>query len=244
MSEVLKVEWYDLADAGRDAFLAWCHDSYLPALQAARGVSWVGHYAIVDHGDQPLHPEFPTKMETDDPAVPPGHEYVILTAAPVLQCFFGPDNAVDALEAAQADRLAERLNYRSAVFIEEERIDGPEQRAMPYGSGPPHAMQIGNYNTVSPDDDIELAKWYRAERFHRLSVSEGLIRGRKMVSVAGWPKHGVLWECTSLEEDETSFEHRFVNADRGENWEGRHVLEYVVHAPHGPHAGRRIWPVS
>jgi len=27
-----------------------------------------------------------------------------------------------------------------------------------------------------------------------------------------------------------------------ERWTGRHVLKIVVHAPHGPLAGRRIWP--
>jgi len=27
-----------------------------------------------------------------------------------------------------------------------------------------------------------------------------------------------------------------------DRWKGRHVLKIVVHAPKGPHAGRRIWP--
>ncbi|MBI3917273.1 MAG: hypothetical protein HY322_09725 [Betaproteobacteria bacterium] len=32
------------------------------------------------------------------------------------------------------------------------------------------------------------------------------------------------------------------DAGVNERWTGRHVLKIVVHAPHGPHAGRRIWP--
>ena len=92
-------------------------------------------------------------------------------------------------------------------------------------------------------DELELARWYRQERFPRLSVTEGMIQGRKLLSLAGWPKHGVLWEFTSMEDSESSFEPRFGAADRQENWQGRHVLEFVIHAPHGPHAGRRIWPV-
>ena len=91
-------------------------------------------------------------------------------------------------------------------------------------------------------DEIELANWYRSERFPRLSVTRGMIRGRKLLSIAGWAKHGVLWEFLEMDDNEYSFEHRFIEADRGEDWRGRHVLEYVTHAPGSPHAGRRIWP--
>lgn len=108
--------------------------------------------------------------------------------------------------------------------------------------GRPPAMQLGNYNADTPEDEFELARWYRAERFSRVSVTPGMIRGRKMLSIAGWPKHGVLWEFTDLPEGDFSFEHRFIEADRDENWTGRHVLEYVTHSYGGPHAGRRVWP--
>jgi type IV pilus assembly protein PilY1 len=53
----------------------------------------------------------------------------------------------------------------------------------------------------------------------------------------------VLWEFTDLPEGEFTFEPRFVEADRGEEWTGRHVLEYVTHSHQGPHCGRRVWPV-
>ena len=121
-------------------------------------------------------------------------------------------------------------------------INSPEQRTLPYGMGPPPAMQLGNYNTDTPEDEIELARWYRAERFPRVAVTRGMIRGRKLLSIAGWPKHGVLWEFTDLPDGAFTFEPRFVEADRGENWLGRHVLEYVTHAPGSPHTGRRVWP--
>ena len=242
MSEVLRADWFDLADDNKDAFWAWLHETFLPALQSASGVGWVGHYDIVEQPDRPYIEGAPKKMETDDPAVPPGRQNVILTAGVSPETFFGKDNAVDALHGSHAAKLAERLNHRWAVFIEEQVINSPEQRAAPYGMGPPPAMQIGNYNTVTPEDEIELARWYRAERFPRVSVSRGIIRGRKLLSIAGWPKHGVLWEGTELADDEYSFEGRFVDADRDENWTGRHVLEYAVHAPYGPHAGRRVWP--
>ena len=89
-----------------------------------------------------------------------------------------------------------------------------------------------------------VAKWYRKERFPRVSVSRGMIRGRKMLSMSGWAKHGAFWEFTDLPEGEFTFEPRFIEADRNKNWQGRHVLEYVTHAPGSPHAGRLVWPMG
>lgn len=238
MADVLRVEWFDIEAADRSPFINWFHATYLPELQAQTGISWVGNYAIVP----PKGKGNPNKQETNDPTVAPGRDFVVLTAAPTASVYYQKNNVIEALEAKYASELAQRRNYRDAVFIEEEAVPGPERRALPSGTGAPPAMQIGNYNTVTPEDDVELARWYRQERFPRLSVTRGMIQGRKLLSVAGWPKHGVLWEFTSMDDEEDSFESRFHAADREENWQGRMVLEYVIHAPHGPHAGRRIWP--
>lgn len=242
MGEVLMAEWFDIADDARAKVWSWLHDDYFPALQSAQGVGWVGHYEIVPHQDKPYIEGAPARKETSDPAVPPGWQNVVLTAALSPEVFFGPDSPVEELHQAYADKRGAFDNYRSAVFIEEQVINAGEQHTSPYGMGPPPAMQLGNYNCDAPEDEIELARWYRSERFPRVSVSRGMIRGRKLLSIAGWPKHGVLWEFTDLPEGEFTFEPRFVDADRNENWQGRHVLEYVTHAPKGPHAGRRVWP--
>ena len=242
MSEVIRDDWFDLADGVRNDMWAWLHSEFLPDLQAADGVSWVGHYDIVQQPDGPYVEGAPQKVEADPSECMPGWQNVILSAATSAEAFFGPGNAVDALGEKHTDKLAACENHRYAVFMEEEVVNAPESHQSPYGMGPPPAMQLGNYNTRSPDDDYELARWYRAERFPRVAVSKGMIRGRKLLSIAGWPKHGVLWEGVELAEDEFSFEKRFVDADRGYQWPGRHVLEYVVHAPKGPHAGRLVWP--
>ena len=238
MSDVLRIEWFDINESANDDFLVWFHGSYLPELQSQIGISWVGNYDIVE----PVGPNNPKKKESDNPSIPPGKDFVTITAAPSASVFFKKDNVIETLELKYAEQFRQRINYRQAIFIEEESVSGPEHRAMPSGTGAPPAMQIGNYNTVSPNDELELARWYRQERFPRLSVTEGMIKGRKLLSLAGWLKHGVLWEFTSMRDDESSFEPRFIAADREENWQGRHVLEFVIHAPHGPHAGRRIWP--
>jgi hypothetical protein len=242
MSEVIKAEWFDIAKDRRTEVWSWLHREYLPAMQAAQGVSWVGHYEIEKHEDRPYIEGAPMRKETIDALVPTGWQNVILTAANSPEVFFGFNNAVDTLIESNLEKLALCINLRAAVFIEEQVINSPEQHVTPYGMGPPPAMQLGNYNTDSPEDEIELAKWYRKERFPRVSVSRGMIRGRKMLSISGWPKHGVLWEFEELPVGEYTFEPRFIEADRDENWQGRHVLEYVTHAPGSPHSGRRIWP--
>lgn len=72
--------------------------------------------------------------------------------------------------------------------------------------------------------------------------SRGAIGSRKLIPVVGWPKHGILYEFMEIEPDEDSFEPRFREAGLTERWQGKHVLEFTVHCPHGPHVGRRIWP--
>ena len=242
MSEVIKAEWFDLDDGSRTDTLDWLSKAYLPKVQAASGVGWVGLYAVVKSPEKGYISGAPEKVETTDPDIPTGWQYVILTVGLSSEVFFGQDNALAALAHAHSKELSALANHRSAVFLEEQVVNSPEQRAFPYGMGPPPAMQIGHYNTNTPEDEIELARWYRSERFSRVSVTPGMIRGRKMLSIAGWAKHGVLWEFTDLPEGDYSFEHRFVAAARDDDWGGRHVLEYVTHCYGSPNAGRRIWP--
>ena len=242
MGEILKAEWFDLEEESRTDTLQWLHNTYLPAVQASSGVGWVGHYAIVKSPSKRYIEGAPEKVETMDPSIATGWENVVLTAALSSDVFFSPDNALDRLAKEHASQWSDLKNYRSAVFIEEQVVNSPEERAFPYGACPPPAMQLGHYNTNTPEDDLELARWYRSERFSRVSVTPGMIRGRKMLSIAGWAKHGVLWEFTDLPDGDYSFEHRFVAAARDDDWAGRHVLEYVTHGYGSPNAGRLIWP--
>ena len=98
-------------------------------------------------------------------------------AAAFPEVYFGFGNPIDALEKTNMIVLSARLNYRNAAFIKGQVINSPEQRSLPYGMGPPPAMKSGNYNCDTPEDEIELAKWYRAERFPRVSVTKGMITG-------------------------------------------------------------------
>ncbi|MDA0240177.1 MAG: hypothetical protein O3A84_09150, partial [Proteobacteria bacterium] len=117
MTEVLRADWFDLPDGTRNDFWSWLHGEFLPALQAAQGVAWVGHYDIVEQPDRPYIEGAPMKKETDDPACATGWQNVILTAAPSPEVFFGPNNPVDALGVTHAEKLSACENHRSAVFI-------------------------------------------------------------------------------------------------------------------------------
>ncbi len=89
---------------------------------------------------------------------------------------------------------------------------------------------------------MDLALWYRTMKLPQVTRARGCIGARKLVSIVGWAKHGILYEFMEMEPHEENFEQRFRDAGLSERWTGRHVLKIVVHAPNGPHAGRRIWP--
>jgi hypothetical protein len=62
----------------------------------------------------------------------------------------------------------------------------------------------------------------------------GCVGARKLVSISGWAKHAILYEFLSLEAVETYF-------IDPEEW-SRRVVKNLIHAPHSPSLGVRIWP--
>jgi hypothetical protein len=241
MDNAIKAEWYDIEDSDREGFIDWLHNRHLPAQQALPGHIWIGHYNRAPAmGGKKNPPGHPSRIVTDDPTVGKGSQYLLVTAAPTADIFFNP---IRSQRDAEADKwLLKRKGYRFAVFIEESRVNGPDwYRHMP-GSGAPPAIQFGNYLTRDMADDIDLAYWYREMKLPQVTRARGCIGARKLISIAGWAKHGILYEFMEMDEDEENFEGRFREVGFNERWTGRHVLRIVIHAPKGPHAGRRIWP--
>jgi hypothetical protein len=237
----LRAEWYDLDPAKAASFIAWLHDDHLPRLKAAAGVLWVGHYKILQKTRAEIAGNGRLRAQTDDPTVPTGSQYVLLAAGASPETFLAWDCPVAALESSARERLATRLNYRQAVFLEELRVDGPDNGPRRNSEAPP-TMQLGNFNVRTPDDDLELAHFYRLQRFPQVAVAVGSIGARKYVSTIGWPKHGVLYEFSSIEPGEQSFEKRMSATLPKPPIKLKAPGEYVVHAPGAPHVGSRIWP--
>jgi hypothetical protein len=242
MTEFLRAEWYDI-DAGDEAgFLEGLHTGHLPKLQDIPGISWIAHYRIAPKpAPGPQRTGVPERRETTDPSVQSGSEFVLLTSVTDPDLAMLSSSGITDLELKSSSLLALRKNYREAVFVEEQCIEGPASNSCPRCQPPP-TMQLGNFNVSSPADECELGNYYRMHRFPQVAATAGCIRARKLVSTIGWPKHGILYEFQSMNEGDALFETRFNNAIENKRWEGRHILSYVLHAPNAPHAGRRIWP--
>ena len=152
MDTAIKAEWYDLDDADRAGFLAWLHGYHLPALQARPGHIWIGHYNRAPQTGTSNPPGYPARVETDDPNVPRGSQYLLVTAAASPDVFFDP-NATTETDAETKALLAKRKEYRFCIFLEETRVSGPDwYRHLP-GTGAPPAIQLGNYQTRDQTDD-------------------------------------------------------------------------------------------
>ena len=154
MGEAIRAEWYDLDPEDEESFLAWCHDHYLPRLKAVTGVAWVGHYRIVEK-DGRRSTIVPGRMrrEADDPTVPRGRQFVLLTATPSPDMFFAPDDPLSALDRAEGERLGRRRQHRVAVFVDETVVNGPEYRRLVGGAGAPPAIQLGSFNVSGPEEE-------------------------------------------------------------------------------------------
>ena len=241
MDTAIKAEWYDVDDAGRDEFLAWYHGTYLPTLQAQPGHIWVGHYERAPVTGKSRQPGAPDRIEVDDPNIPRGSQYLLVTAAASADVFFNP-NPSPCPNAETEAKLNQRKELRLGIFIEETRVSGPDwYRHLP-GTGAPPAIQFGNYHTPSQTEDVDLSYWYRQMKLPQVTRARGCIGARKLISIVGWAKHGILDEFMEMEDGEENFEPRFREVGLNERWTGRHVLDLTIHAPNGPLAGRRIWP--
>jgi hypothetical protein len=137
--------------------------------------------------------------------------------------------------------LAMRIGERSNIMTEEARVHGPD-------AGKPEAemalspcIQLGSFNSGTWQDEDELAAWYAQWRLPCMQKMPGCVRVRKLVSVAGWAKHAILYEFVSAQARNEQFvDHESVNPEM-EAWTDR-VVRKLVHAPGSPNLARRVWP--
>jgi hypothetical protein len=101
---------------------------------------------------------------------------------------------------------------------------------------------MGSFRVRTLEEEFDLGCWYAQYRLPYMAQMPGSVGTRKLLSVAGWAKHSILYEFTSLEARLKNFEepHESLSADPKE-WTGR-VVRYTIHAPGSPFVGRRIWP--
>ena len=241
MDRALWITWYDLPAVGRDAHLSWLHGTYMPRLLKKPGLLWAAHYAsekqVVQSGVQGR------LRHTNDRAVPTGNEYILLCGAEDAHAFAHPIPGMYHAQLPGGDRkmLAMRIGERVNIFTEEARADGPEAKRRGATMAPGPCIQLGSFNAGAHQDEDELLDWYANGRFHSMRKLPGCLGVRKLVSVSGWAKHGVLYEFASLEARNKRFPtHERSNPDM-EAWTDR-LVRSLLHAPGSPNVARRLWP--
>ena len=125
--------WYDIAPEHREAYLAWLHGEYLPALKARPGFLWVAHYAD-QGGGAPITASGDTVFKYAEGDMGTGTQFVLIAGAASTEVFLDPPLAQIEKQAGNAsDMLSLRQGLRTNILIEETRIYGPAHPAGGYG---------------------------------------------------------------------------------------------------------------
>jgi hypothetical protein len=245
MDQGIKAIWYDLPAEDADEYLRWLHQVYLPAIVQLPGRLWAAHYKVTGGGASLYGDAADRFARAEGAEVGGGKDYLLLVGAGSPHAFFKPVRAETEIEEdAQTRKMKARwIGARPCVFAEEARINGPEyDQKVPSGTPGP-AIQMGSLRTKTVADEFDLAAWYAQYRFPAMARMPGCIATRKLLSVAGWAKHAVLYEFTSLEARREHFQrHESLGLDKTV-WTHK-IINYTIHAPGSPSVGQRIWPES
>lgn len=245
MACAIKATWYDLPGDGVENYLRWLHGVYLPAVLQLPGRLWAAHYKVTGGGAQLYGDGADRFARAGGGEVGTGTDYLLLIGAGSPHAFFRPIPAETEIEEDAKTRRMKALwtGARPCVFAEEVRINGPEyDQQVPSGTPGP-AIQMGSFRTRTVDDEFDLAAWYAQYRLPAMARMPGCISTRKLLSVAGWAKHSVLYEFVSLEARQQHFHsHESLGLDKTV-WTSK-IINYTIHAPGSPSVGQRIWPAT
>jgi hypothetical protein len=243
LDRALWISWYDLADSGRDAYISWLQERYIPRRLAQPGLLWAAHFkSEVNPRMSGVPAGAPGRLHhTDDKAVPRGNAYILIFGAATPHAFAHPTPTKLHAELPQEDRkmLAMRVGERVNLMIDEDRIGGPETGRRKPDEALSPCIQLGSFNAGSADEEEVLA-WYAQWRLPSMNKLPGCVGIRKLVSVAGWAKHGVLYEFVSLDARNEHFpDHEKANPEM-DAWTDRFVRK-LLHAPGSPNLAQRIY---
>ena len=241
MDKALWITWYDLPDHGRDAYLSWLHETYIPACLKRPGLLWAAHYASVRKGKM-THSREAALNHTEESVVPTGDRYILMFAAEDAHVFGNPVPSAMTAALPEADRkmLAMRIGERVNIMAEAARVEGPEAKAYKAGMAPAPCIQLGSFNCAWKDEE-EMLAWYAQWRMPAMVTLPGVIRTRKLASVAGWAKHAVLYEWVTQEARDKNFTTHEDGHPEMKAWSDR-VVPTLIHAPGSANLANRIWP--
>ena len=241
MDSGLWITWYDLPAEGRDAYLSWLHETYIPELLNRPGSLWAAHYAAVEKGARRTNAR-DMRNTTDDTSVPRGDRYLLLFGAENADVFGNPVPSTLHAESSAESRkmLAMRIGERVNIMTEAGRVEGPEARDYKGGMALAPCIQLGSYNCPWQQEE-EMLAFYARWRMPAMGRTPGCVRIRKLASVVGWAKHGILYEFVSL----AARNQHFIGHEDGhpgmKAW-GDRVTKTLIHAPGSSSLACRIWP--
>jgi hypothetical protein len=235
LDRALWISWYDLPKNGRDKYLAWLHGTYIPKLLTTPGVLTAAHYEVDPKEKPPAH------LRHTKEKLPKGNSHILIVAGSDAHVFSRLSTFRGKPTASEKRMLAMRLGERVNLFTEEARAQGPaaKRREGKYTLAP--GIQLGNFDSGSWQDEDELLSWYADLRLPNFKALPSGITIRKLASVSGWAKHGVLYEFTSLEERAKYFRAHEAKDKKRAQWT-HDVVAKLVHAPGSPAVAKRIWP--
>lgn len=236
MDEGIWAVWFDLNSKVRASHIKWLHQTYLPEISALPGIAWAAHYE--------LHPEIYAKQRsrlthTKEP-MGQASQHLVLVGATAPNVFFHAGSPLDKKNQSKETRarLAERQEVRWLISKEEFRVNGPDYGMSVPGGVPGACIQMGSFNMTTPESEIGLGQWYEQLRYAEFAKSPSCRRMRKLLVVAGWAKHSVIYEFTSNEDRARNMEHTATHANP---W-GEKIIAQTVHTPGSPVIGIRKWP--
>jgi hypothetical protein len=233
------ITWYDLPMEGRDAYLSWLHGTYLPGLLKRPGYLWAAHYASQDlEGGA----ENATRYKhVDDPRVGKGYHYMLLIAATDAGVFGDPIPTVihAALPEEGKKMLAMRSGERFNIFTETARREGTAFPSYTEGLTGTPCIQVGSFDCQLEFEE-EMHAGYVLQRMPKMCATPSCVRVRKLNSVSGWAKHGIIYEFASKEGFDRDYAPAVAASPLGLN--GHSVVPNLTHAPNGPNSALRIWP--
>lgn len=244
MDRSLLISWYDVAANHRDEYLQWLHGSFMQKLMKRDGVLWAAHYEVRKY-------DIPSRVRpTRDPAVARGNDFVLMLGAESSHVFAKPldfflkkDASCVEPDLTAEDRrmLALRKEVRASVMTEEARVSGPSIAMRANGGAPAPCIQLGSFCGNDMAAEEELLGWYTRWRMPALSKLPGCVALRKMVSVAGWAHHGVMYEFESFDVRAAAMKEMAGLYPEMIEWTER-CVPLLTHAHGSPHIGVRLWP--
>jgi hypothetical protein len=242
MDKAIWITWYDIDAGGREAYLAWLHEAYLPQLVRRPGILWAAHYGSVPKDARRAAARESAVIRTKDSSVPTGSQYIQLVGAEHAHVFGNPSPSE--LHAGLPDRdrnmLKQRTGERVNIMAEAGRVEGPAARPARQEMPPTPCIQLGSFNCAL-DHEEEVLAWYTKWRMPAMAGTPGCVRFRTLASVSGWAKHAVMYEFVSLA---ARNEHFVTHEDARPEMKALsdRMVGHLTHAPGSANVAVRTWP--